>query len=207
MRTGTLGTCTGSTLWTRATKAAEASGLTGTLCVQTIIHHDDAGNGLTLCNQVIHDLSGVTLLSPAVLVLTHTMLQIEYREFLGGIGEILGGQIYMATTHLLRVGRPVEDLTHRALRHVLHLPEIHVVGRNLNTASPTAGAIVVQTIRIGHVGTVDVQLIVVEALVLRLGCTSPYAVLVFLHLIDLTGDVESYECGLRSRDLCTYHTL
>ena len=157
-----------STLRTRTTETAKASSLARTACVQTIIHYDDARNSLTLGNQVVQNLSGVTLLCPAVLILTHTVLQIQNGEFLGGIGEILMRQIDMAATHLLGIGRPIEYLADRALRHILHLPEILVVGRNFDTTSPTAGTIVVQTVRIGHVSTVDIELIVVEAFILRL---------------------------------------
>ena len=109
----------------------------------------------------------MALLCPSVLILTHTVLQIQDGELLGGIGEVLMRQIDVAATHLLGVGRPVEHLADRALRHILHLPEILVVGRNLDTAAPTAGTIVVEAVRVGHIGTVNVQLIIVETLVLR----------------------------------------
>lgn len=100
----TLRTCTRSTLRALTATEAEATLLTRTTGVQTIVHHDDARNGLSLGNQVIHDLSGVSLLSPSVFVLTHTVLQIQNGEFLGGVGEVLVGKIYMTATHLLGVG-------------------------------------------------------------------------------------------------------
>ena len=46
---------------------------------------------LTLGNQVVENLCGMSLLSPSILVLTHAMLQVEHWELLGGIGEILCG--------------------------------------------------------------------------------------------------------------------
>ena len=110
----------------------------------------------------------MTLLSPAVLVLTHTVLQIQNGELLGGISEIFMRQINVATAHLLGVGRPVEDLADRALRYILHLPEILIGRRHLDATAPTAGTIVIKAIGVGHAGTVDVELIVVETLVLRL---------------------------------------
>ena len=137
------------TLRTLATEA-EAATLTRTIGIETIIHDDDARNGLALGNEVVENLCGVTLLGPAVLVLTHAVLQIQNGEFLGGVGEILGGQIDMAATHLLGIGGPVEYLAHRALRHVLHLPEVLILRRNLDATAPTAGTIVIKAAWIGH---------------------------------------------------------
>ena len=92
----------------------------------------------------------MALLSPSVLVLTHAMLQVEHGELLRRISEIGSRQIDVAATHLLRIGRPVEHLAHRTLGHVLHLPEVLVGRRYLDAATPTASAIEVETVRIGH---------------------------------------------------------
>ena len=94
-------------------------------------------------------------------------MQIEYRELLIGIGKILCGQIDIAVTHRLGDGRPVVDLVNRTLRHVLHCIEVLVGSGHVDTASPAAGTIVVFAAWIGHRGSVDVELIIVEALVLR----------------------------------------
>ena len=135
------------------------------------------------------------------------MLQIEHGEFLRGVLIVLCRQIDISVAHLLRYVRPVVDLVDRALRNILHRVELLVGGRNINAATPTARTIVVQAAWIGHRRTVDVQLIVVEALVLRLRRTRPHAVLVLGHLIDLASNVKSHECSLRSHDLRTNHAL
>ena len=66
-----------------------------------VIHYNDERNSLLLGNQVIHDLTGVTLNRPAVLVLGVTVLQIQYRILLVRVLVILVGQIYIAVTHAL----------------------------------------------------------------------------------------------------------
>ena len=69
--------------------------------VQTIVHKDDERHGLASGNEVIHNDTGLTLSAPTGLVLAHTMLQVEHRELLSGVGIILGGQIDIAVAHLL----------------------------------------------------------------------------------------------------------
>ena len=135
--------------------------------IQTIVHEDDERHGLALGNQVVHDDASLTLDTPARLVLTHTMLQIEYGEFLVGVGIIFCGQIDVAMTHLPGDGRIVIDLVDRALRHVFHGVEVLVGSRHVDTTAPTAGTVVILATRIGYGSTVDVELIVVETLVLR----------------------------------------
>ena len=181
--------------------------LTWTAGIQTIIHEDDEGNGLAVGNQVVHDDARLTLGTPTRLVLTHTMLQVENGELLIRIGIIFCGQIDKAVTHRLGNRRPVINLVDRSLRHVFHRIKILVGSGHIDTASPTAGTIIILAARIRHGGAVDVELIVVETLVLRSGSASPDTVLVLGHLVDLSGDVKAYESGLRCRDLCTDHAL
>ena len=229
--TGEVGTChtgttartslrTTGTLTTRATLrcslrtgtartgTAEAHRLlTRTAGIQTIVHEDDKRNGLAVGNQVVHDDARLTLGTPAGFVLAHTMLQVEHGELLVRIGIILGGQIDKAVTHRLGDRRPVINLVDRSLRHVFHRIKILVGSGHIDTASPTAGTIIILAARIRHRGTVDVELIIVESLVLRSGSASPDTILVLGHLINLSGNVKAYESGLGCRDLCTDHTL
>ena len=90
-----------STLWTLTTLTLSCTLCLWTTSVQTVIHHYDERNSLLCCDEVIHDSCYTTLIRPAVLVLTHTVLQIEHWELLGRIGEVLVWQINEATTHLL----------------------------------------------------------------------------------------------------------
>ena len=155
-----------STLWTWTAEATETTLCTWLASIQTIVHHDDEWNSLLFCDEVVHDRGYMTLIWPTVLVLTHTVLQIQNWELLGWVSEVLVGQINEATTHLLCVGGIVVNLTHSALWHVLHLPEVLVVRWNFDTTTPTACAIVVEAGWIWNAGSVDVQLIVVETRVL-----------------------------------------
>ena len=135
------------------------------------------------------------------------MLQVEHGELLRGVRIILVGQVDVSVTHLTRHRRIVIHLVDRALRHILHRVEVLVLSRHVNATAPTARTIEIQAVRVGHRGAVDVQLIVVEALVLRLRRTRPHAVLVLGHLIDLARNVKSHERSLRSRNLRTNHAL
>ena len=62
------------------------------------------------------------------------------------------------------------------MRHFLHCIEIGIVCRNLNTAFPTAGTIVVLGSRIIEHATVDSEVVVMETFVHGAVCrTYPYA--------------------------------
>ena len=215
LRTLTLAetSLSGCTLRTLTTLAEALSAhlcgirIAGTARVESVIHEDDERNGLAVSNQVVHNDACFSLSAPACLVLAHTMLQVENGEFLVGVLKVLVGQVYVSVTHLPLHLRPVVHLVDRALRHILHGVELRGFGGNVDTAAPSAGTIVVSAAGIGHRGTVNVELIVVEALVLRLRGTSPYAVLVLGHLVDLAGNVKTNERSRRGRNLCPYHTL
>ena len=75
----TLRTCTRSTLRALTATEAEATLLTRTTGVQTIVHHDDTRNSLALGNQVIHNLCRPALLHPTMMILAATMLDIHHR--------------------------------------------------------------------------------------------------------------------------------
>ena len=206
LRTLSLGTAR-----TLSTEASETT-LTGswvarTACVETVIHPDDEGHCLAGGDEVVHDDARLALCAPARLVLAHAMLQVEHGEFLCGVGIILVGQVDVAVAHLLLHCRPVVHLVDGALRHVFHCVELLVGGGHVDAATPAAGTIEVSAVRVGHAGTVDVQLIVVEALILRSRGARPHAVGILGHLVNLAVDVESDEGGLGGRNLCTHHAL
>ena len=151
---------------------------------------DDEREGLALGDQVVHDLGGMALLRPAVLVLAAAMLQVQHRIALGGILVILGRGVDEDVTHRLVHFGPVVDFPHLALRNVLRGVEVLVCRRDVDAASPTAGAVVVEAGRIGDVGPVDVQLIVVESFILRGGFADPGAVLALNEVVFDTTDVQ-----------------
>ena len=166
-----------------------------------VVHDHDERYGLALGDEVVKDLSGVALGRPALLVLGVSVLKIQDRVFLVRILLILRGEIDIAVAHALRGLGPVVFLFDRPLGHILDLPEIHVVGRDLDTAAPTSGSEEIDGSWIGHRCSVDVQLIVVEAHVLGIGRTGPYAVLILRHLIPLAGDIQLDSVGLRGAEL------
>ena len=175
--------------------------------VQAIVHHDDERHGLAGCYKVVHDDARLTLGRPSRLVLAHAVLQIEHREAAVGILAIGCRQINVAMAHLLGNRRIVVDLVHRALRHVLHRVEILVGGRNVDATAPTAGTIIVEAARIGNRSPVDVQLIVVEAFVLRSRLTRPHALGVFHQVVFHAANVQLHAVGLGGRNLCAHHAL
>ncbi len=59
------------------------------------------------------------------------------------------------------------DLANLAVGNVFQCVEITIVGRNLNSAPPTHCSEIVFAVGIRNVGTIDDQLIVVEAFVKR----------------------------------------
>ena len=92
--------CLRRTLRTRATEAAESRLFARLARIQTVVHVDDKRHGLASGDEVIHDDTRLALRTPARLVLTHAVLQIEHGELLRGICVILVGQIDVSVTHL-----------------------------------------------------------------------------------------------------------
>ena len=135
------------------------------------------------------------------------MLQIKHRELLGGIAVILGWQIDVAVSHGLCHCWPIIDFVDRTLWHIVHSVEILVGSRNIDATTPTARTIKILASWIWNTCSVDIELIIVEALVLRSWSTSPDAVLIFCHLIDLTIDVKSDWGSGRGWNLGTNHAL
>ena len=166
-----------------------------------VVHHHDERNRLALGDQVVQDLAGVSLRGPTLLILGISMLEIEDGVFLVRVLLVLGGQVDKAVAHALRRLGPVVSFFDDSLGNVLDLPEIHVGGRDLDTAAPAAGAEEIDAARIGHRGAVDIQLIVVEADILGIGRAGPDAVLILGHLIPFAGDVQLDGLRLRGPEL------
>ena len=162
----------------------------------TVLHHDDERDGLARRDEVVHDGCGMALLGPAVLVLTATVLQVQHRIALGGILVIFGRGIDEDVTHRLVHLGPVVDFPHLALRDVLHGVEVLVHGRDVDAAAPAAGAVVVEAGRVGDVGAVDVQLIVVESFILRSGFADPGAVGALDEVVLDAADVQFHGLGV-----------
>ena len=63
-----------------------------------VVHYYDHGFGLTFGNQIIHDEVHLTLVGPACLIFSHTVLQVQYRVLFGRILIILCGCVDEAST-------------------------------------------------------------------------------------------------------------
>ena len=124
------------------------------------------------------------------------MLQVEHRELLGGVLVVSSRQIDVAVTHFFRHRGVVVNFIDRALRHVLHSVEVFIGCRNVDTTSPTAGTIVIFATRVGNRSSINIELIIVEALILRCRLTSPNAIGILHHVIFHTTYVEFYTCGI-----------
>ena len=127
-------------------------------------HHDDERLDLARGDEVVHDQVRVALVPPGVLVLTPAVLQVQHRVLLLVL-VILRRGVHPRDAVLVRAVGPEEHLLHLAVRHVLHGVEVGVVGRDLDTALPAGGAVVVVRAGIVEHAAVDGQVIVVEALV------------------------------------------
>src|SRR5438046_7510636 len=65
-----------------------------------------------------------------------------------------------------------------AVRHILERVEVRILRGNFDRAAPTSGAIEIMAVRIGNVGPVDVDGVVVEAFVQWTRVAGPRAVLI-----------------------------
>src|SRR6185437_16824783 len=81
------------------------------------------------------------------------------------------------------------DFPQLPVRHVLHRIEVLIVGGNFNTAAPTAGAIEHDCAGVGNGDSIDVELVIVKAFVLRVGEAGPHAILALGHRILDASDV------------------
>ena len=142
----------------------------------------------------------MALVPPGILVLTPAVLQVQHRVLLLVL-VILRRGVHPRDAVLVRALGPEEDLLHLAVRHVLHGVEVGVVGRDLDTALPAGGAVVVVGAGIVEHATVDGQVIVVEALVHRTGGRAhPGAVLRLVQDGSAgTAEAEAHDDGLGAR--------
>ena len=125
------------------------------------------------------------------------MLEIEHRVTLLRIPVIFRRSIDIAVTHRVIHLRIVVELPDLSLRHILHLIEVLVVRRYVDTAAPAAGTVVIEAVRVRHVRAVYVKLVVVESFVLRRGFACPYTVLVTGEFIFHSSYVQQHHLRVR----------
>ena len=168
----------------------------------------------------------MTLLTPAGLVLTPAMLQIEHGIAL--LDTLVAGfdrctllvnelsvcrwQVNHSGLHLTQALRVEQYLLDASMCDILAAGiDILVLGRNLDTALPTAGAKVVMSTWVVEGTTVNGQVIVVEALVHRTFClTDPGTVEETAQLgaaLSTQTEADSDSLGIGSLDTEAYITL
>ena len=135
------------------------------------------------------------------------MLEVKNRISLLLVLLVSRRSIDEAMTHRLVGLRPVVHLADITMRNILYSIEILVMSRNLDSAAPTACAIVIKAVRIRNRSAVDLKLVIVESLILRSRLTCPYTVLIPLQRILHSTEVKLYSGRIRSLELSAYNTL
>ncbi len=144
-----------------------------------VIHHDDERSGLVRGNQVVHDQVRAPLATPPGLVLARAVLQVEDRITIAGVLVVLGRRVDEAAARGASALREVQGLAELAVRDVLDGVEILILGRDLDAAAPAAGAEEELAAGVGHLGAVNVDPVVMEALVQGACGADPGAVFAF----------------------------
>ena len=135
------------------------------------------------------------------------MLEIEYRIPLLLVLVVSRRSVDEAVTHSLVGLRPVMNLTDIAMRNILQGIEILVMGRDLDSAAPTACTIIIKAARIRNRCSVHLELIIMESLVLRSRVACPHSVLIPLHRVFNASDVKLHGHRIWSLELCADDTL
>jgi hypothetical protein len=83
---------------------------------------------------------------------------------------------------------------------VLESVEVLVLGRDLDAATPAAGAVKEHAAGIRNLGPVDIKLIIMETFVLGIRIAGPNAILVLSHGVSYAAYIEQDALGLRRDD-------
>ena len=89
------------------------------------------------------------------------------------------------------------DLPEIAVGNVPESVEILILGRDLDAAAPSARAVVVKAVGVGELGSVDDNLIIMEADNLGFGITGPRAIRPFGQRVFNSANVEQDVDGFR----------
>ena len=177
----------------------------------TTLHHHNHRNGLTTGNGVVHDVLHVSLLAPAGLILTHTMLQIEHRVALLDVllGIIASGGIDHGVAPCLLLITEVVYAAHLSMLNTLLRTIVVAFGsfRNLEATSLTVTAEEGLCGRIDEVHTTDIHEIIVEAFHQRISNSHPATFAVRLHVVFLVADIKHYLLCIRSTQIEIAATL
>ena len=177
----------------------------------TTLHHHNHRNSLATGNGVVHDVLHVSLLAPAGLILTHTMLQIEHRVALLDVllGIIASGGIDHGVAPCLLLITEVVDAAHLSVLNTLLWTIVVTFWsfRNLEATSLTVTAEEGLCSRIDEVHTTDIHEIIVEALHQRISNSHPATFAIRLHVVFLVADIQHYLLCIRSTQVEIAATL
>ena len=133
-------------------------------------------------NQVVHNLSGATLLHPSAMVLAATVLDIDHWIVILVFLIACGGVDHQWAPRLVNLGIIIHSV-HFAMGHIFHLEVFHACLGDVDGARPTAATKERLASGVGYRHTVDNQEIIVEPWHLGLGGHCPRATFGFRHVI------------------------
>ena len=161
----------------------------------TIANHHDEWPGFAFCNQVVQDQAGVPLTAPSVFIFPGAVLNVQHRIPFRSL-FIIGRSIHVALQRGVGDLREEVHFPQVAVRHVFHRVEIGIVRGDFDAAAPTARSVKHERSRIGDTYAIHVELVIVEAFILRVGNAAPPAVGVLGHRVADSADIEQH--ALRS---------
>ena len=139
-------------------------------------HHHQERPGGAGGDQVIQNQARMALDAPPILVLAEAVLQVQDWITLVGFFVIARRGVDEGAPVGLGARRLEQDLAHLAVGHVLHRVEVGVMRRDLHTAPPPVGPEVIPAVGVRDFGPIDLDGVVVEALVEGARVTDPGAV-------------------------------
>lgn len=128
---------------------------------------------------------------------TTAVLQVDHWIPFAGILFIAGRRIDKTAAHGRIEFRIIEFFADLTVRDVFQRIELLILCGDFNAAAPAAGAIKIEAAGVGDERTVDDELVVVEALILRSRVAHSYAVFILDHRIFYAPDIEQNREGLR----------
>ena len=136
------------------------------------------------------------LTAPSVFIFPGAVLNVQHRIPFRSL-FIIGRSIHVALQRGVGDLREEVHFPQVAVRHVFHPVEIGIVRGDFDAAAPTTRSVEHERSWIGDTYTIHVELVIVEAFILRVGNAAPPAVGVLGHRVADSPDIEQH--ALRSR--------
>ena len=136
------------------------------------------------------------LTAPAVFIFPGAVLNVQHRIPFRSL-FIIGRSIDVALQRGIGDLREEVHFPQVAVRHVFHRVEVRIVRGDFDAAAPTARSVEHQRSRIGDIYAIHVELVIVEAFILRVGNAGPPAVGVLGHRVADAADIEQHALRIR----------